>query len=100
MATAAAHPGALPHATATSSPTSQVVIPLSNVEAQWEKLTSDEQLTVQQQLEDLQKKDWKTLSIDEKKAGAYLRFVWPFASFMCLGPAFFLTIKLPVSLSI
>lgn len=47
----------------------QSIIPLSNVEAQWEKLSSDEQLTVHQQLEALQKKDWKELSIDEKKAG-------------------------------
>jgi hypothetical protein len=47
----------------------QSIIPLSNVEAQWEKLSKEEQLTVHSQLEVLQKKDWKTLSIDEKKAG-------------------------------
>ena len=45
------------------------VIPLSNVEAQWENLSQQEQLTVHQQLEELQKKDWKSLSLDEKKAG-------------------------------
>ncbi len=49
------------------------VIPLSNVEAQWERLSSEEKLSVHQQLEDIQKKDWKTLSLDEKKAGM-LRF--------------------------
>lgn len=65
FATATAHPGeAAPTQTASSA-----VIPLSNVEAQWEKLNAEEQLSVHQQLEVLQKKDWKTLSIDEKKAG-------------------------------
>jgi len=57
-----------------SSSSSSAVIPLSNVEAQWEKLTVDEQLTVHQQLEELQKKDWKTLSLDEKKAAYYVAF--------------------------
>lgn len=38
----------------------------------WERLSADEQLAVHQQLEELQKKDWKSLSIDEKKAGASL----------------------------
>ncbi|OCH88817.1 cytochrome c oxidase subunit IV [Obba rivulosa] len=50
------------------------IIPLSNVEAQWERLSPDEQLAVHQQLEELQKKDWKTLSIDEKKAAYYVAF--------------------------
>ena len=53
-----------------SSTASSSVIPLSNVEAQWEKMSAEEQLTVHQQLEAIQKKDWKTLSVDEKKAGA------------------------------
>lgn len=65
FAAAAAHPGGVSH----SESSSQTVIPLSNVEAQWEKLSADEQLAVHQQLEVLQKRDWKTLSIDEKKAG-------------------------------
>ena len=51
--------------------TNASAVPLSNVEAQWERLSPEEQLTVHQQLEELQKKDWKTLSIDEKKAGAF-----------------------------
>ncbi|EGN95857.1 COX4, subunit IV of cytochrome c oxidase [Serpula lacrymans var. lacrymans S7.3] len=59
-------------AAATSSAPS--VVPLSNVEAQWEKLSKGEQLTVHQQLEELQKKDWKTLSTDEKKAAYYVAF--------------------------
>lgn len=47
------------------------VIPLSNVEAQWEKFSAEEQAQVYTQLEEITKKDWKTLSIDEKKAGTY-----------------------------
>jgi len=45
-------------------------LPLSNVEAQWEKLPKDEQVAIYRQLEALQKKDWKAMTIDEKKAGA------------------------------
>ena len=62
-------------ATATATRSNDAVIPLSNVEAQWAKMTADEQLTVHQQLEELQKRDWKTLSLDEKKAGAHIRFL-------------------------
>jgi cytochrome c oxidase subunit 4 len=58
-------------ATATTTRVHDTVIPLSNVEAQWENMTADEQLTVHQQLEELQKRDWKTLSLDEKKAGTH-----------------------------
>jgi cytochrome c oxidase subunit 4 len=46
-------------------------IPLSNLEAQWDRLTADEQAAVYGRLEEIQKRDWKTLSLDEKKAGAY-----------------------------
>jgi cytochrome c oxidase subunit 4 len=54
------------------------MIPLSNVEAQWAKLTSEEKTTVHEQLEVLQQKDWKELSIDEKKLVriSVLRGVW------------------------
>lgn len=45
------------------------IIPLSNVEAQWEKFSAEEQAQVYTQLEELTKKDWKTLSLDDKKAG-------------------------------
>jgi len=63
-------------AAANASPSSLAdpVIPLSNVEAQWEKLSADEQLTVHQLLEEIQKKDWKTLSLNEKKAAYYVAF--------------------------
>ncbi|KAG8931526.1 Cytochrome c oxidase subunit 5A [Tulasnella sp. 419] len=60
----------------TVAPTSsgQSVIPLSNVEAQWKHLSPDERAEVHKQLEDIQKRDWKTLSIDEKKAAYYVSF--------------------------
>jgi len=61
-------------AATTTARSNDTVIPLSNVEAQWAKLTPDEQLTVHQQLEELQKRDWKTLSLDEKKAAYYIAF--------------------------
>ena len=56
---------------ATTATSQQSIIPLSNVEAQWANLSQEEQITVHSQLEVLQKKDWKTLSIDEKKAGEF-----------------------------
>jgi len=49
-------------------------VPLSNVEAMWAKLNSDDKMAVHAQLEGLQLKDWKTLSIDEKKAAYYVAF--------------------------
>ncbi|KAF8889863.1 cytochrome c oxidase subunit IV-domain-containing protein [Infundibulicybe gibba] len=57
-----------------SSSSKQSVIPISNVEAQWAKMSSEEKLTVHEQLEQLQLKDWKELSIDEKKAAYYVAF--------------------------
>ncbi|OJA11213.1 hypothetical protein AZE42_05775 [Rhizopogon vesiculosus] len=69
LATAAQAP-----TSASSSTTTVSVIPLSNVEAQWEKMTKSEQAVVHRQLEELQKKDWKTLSLNEKKAAYYVAF--------------------------
>lgn len=40
-----------------------------NIEASWKALSKEEQYAVFRQLEELQRKDWKELSIDEKKAG-------------------------------
>ena len=68
MATATMNPADVAHAPSSSS-SQTTPLPLSNIEAQWEKLSSEEQLSVHQQLEVLQQKDWKELSIDEKKAG-------------------------------
>jgi len=44
------------------------------VEAKWATLTPEEKLTVHEQLEELQKQDWKVLSVDEKKAAYYVAF--------------------------
>jgi len=73
LATAAAHP---PHATPSSShvTASTSAIPLSNVEAQWASLSATEQTAVHQQLEELQRSDWKKLSLAEKKAAYYVAF--------------------------
>lgn len=60
-------------ASTTASPirSSSSAVPLANVEAQWSSLSPDEQGEVHRELEELQKRDWKTLSIDEKKAGEF-----------------------------
>lgn len=42
---------------------------LSNIEASWAKLPASEQYQVYQELEAVQKKNWKELTTDEKKAG-------------------------------
>jgi cytochrome c oxidase subunit 4 len=60
---------AAPAASTSTSASAPSLIPLSNVEAQWEMLSKTDQATVQTQLEEIQKKDWKSLSVDEKKAG-------------------------------
>jgi hypothetical protein len=78
-----------PHTVTASSSTSRdaSLIPLSNVEAQWEKMSKEDQVLVHEQLEKLQEKDWKTLSIDEKKAGTFLctfyaLFAWKLSTFI------------------
>ncbi|KAI8982810.1 cytochrome c oxidase subunit IV family [Trametes punicea] len=40
----------------------------------WERLSADEQAVIHQKLEEIQKRDWKTLSLDEKKAAYYVAF--------------------------
>ncbi|CAE6492283.1 unnamed protein product [Rhizoctonia solani] len=63
-------------ASVTASPirSSNSAVPLANVEAQWESLSAEEQVEVHRELENLQKRDWKTLSIDEKKAAYFVAF--------------------------
>ena len=58
-----------------TSPASRAasIIPLSNVEAQWATLSTEEKATVHEQREVLQKKEWKELSLDEKRAGTCLK---------------------------
>ena len=60
------------HVESSSSPAAsskQSTIPLSNIAAQWDTLSSEEKHSVFVDLEAAQKKDWKTLSLDEKRAG-------------------------------
>ena len=73
LATATANHAEVASSSSSSAPSvtsSRVApVPLSNVEALWTKLNGDEKMAVHEQLEALQLKDWKTLSVDEKKAG-------------------------------
>ncbi|KAF9072980.1 COX4, subunit IV of cytochrome c oxidase [Rhodocollybia butyracea] len=69
-----AHVASAPATSASSSTAKPSIIPLSNVEAQWEKMSTEEKATVYEQLEEAMKKDWKLLSIDEKKAAYYVAF--------------------------
>jgi hypothetical protein len=55
--------------TVTSTRSNESAPILANIEASWKNLPSEEQYEVYQQLEELQKKDWKELTVDEKKAG-------------------------------
>ncbi|KAK7061261.1 cytochrome c oxidase subunit IV-domain-containing protein [Favolaschia claudopus] len=57
-----------------AEPKRAAAIPLSNIEAQWALLSPDEKTSVAEQLEELQKRDWKALSGDEKKAAYYVAF--------------------------
>jgi TRAP-type C4-dicarboxylate transport system substrate-binding protein len=54
-----------------SSRTNESSALLANIEASWAKLPASEQHEVYQQLEAIQKRDWKELTTDEKKAGEY-----------------------------
>lgn len=42
-----------------------------NIEARWNSMSKVEQYAVYRQLEEVQRKDWKDLSLDEKKAGEW-----------------------------
>lgn len=42
---------------------------LGNIEASWKNLPKTEQEEVYKTLEEVQKRDWKVLNVDEKKAG-------------------------------
>lgn len=58
------------HTTESSSPAPrQSSIPLSNIAAQWENLSTEEKHSVYVDLDALQKKDWSAMSVDEKRAG-------------------------------
>lgn len=48
---------------------------LGNIEASWKDLSAAEQAEIQEQIAELEKKDWKELSVDEKKAGEW-EYLW------------------------
>ncbi|PWN96398.1 putative cytochrome-c oxidase chain V precursor [Tilletiopsis washingtonensis] len=47
---------------------------LPNIEARWAALDKEHQYAVFRQLEELQRKDWKELSTDQKKAAYFVSF--------------------------
>lgn len=63
----AAQSNLIPDASGKGGADLSVVVP--NIEARWAKMSKEEQYGVFRQLEELQRKDWKELSLDEKKAG-------------------------------
>lgn len=54
-----------------SSSSAPTAIPLGRVEALWDTISIEEKAALRSQLAEVQKKDWKQLSIEEKKAGEY-----------------------------
>ncbi|KAG2201177.1 hypothetical protein INT46_001144 [Mucor plumbeus] len=49
-------------------------VAVQNIETRWKTLSTAEQNTIAKQLEEAQKGDWKSLSLDEKKAAYYIAF--------------------------
>ncbi|KAI5455223.1 Cytochrome c oxidase subunit 5B, mitochondrial [Naganishia albida] len=47
---------------------------LGNIEATWTKLPKEEQYEVYRTLEEVQKRDWKQLTVDEKKASYFVAY--------------------------
>ncbi|GJN94663.1 hypothetical protein Rhopal_007746-T1 [Rhodotorula paludigena] len=59
---------------AASTAATPAPVSLGNIEASWKSLSVEEQEQTFKHLEELQKKDWKELSLDEKKAAYYVAF--------------------------
>ncbi|GAA5861656.1 hypothetical protein JCM1840_005222 [Sporobolomyces johnsonii] len=59
---------------ARSASTAVSPVSLNNIEASWKTLTPAEQEQTFKHLEELQKKPWTELSLDEKKAAYYVAF--------------------------
>ncbi|WFD29170.1 Cytochrome c oxidase subunit 5B, mitochondrial [Malassezia sp. CBS 17886] len=66
---------------------------LPNLEAKWPKLNRVEQYTVYKMLEEVQRRDWHELSIDEKKGGQLGRVVLGTALAVASGMAAFALIR-------
>ncbi|KAK1926533.1 cytochrome c oxidase subunit V [Papiliotrema laurentii] len=65
---------ASPAVTVTSTRSNATAPLLGNIEASWKDLSAEEQYEIHQQLRELQKKDWKELTVDEKKAAYWVAF--------------------------
>ncbi|KAK0439540.1 COX4, subunit IV of cytochrome c oxidase [Armillaria borealis] len=57
-----------------SSSSAPTAIPLGRVEALWDTISLEEKAALRSQLAEVQKKDWKQLSIEEKKAAYFVSF--------------------------
>ncbi|KAK0463527.1 COX4, subunit IV of cytochrome c oxidase [Desarmillaria tabescens] len=57
-----------------SSSSAPTAIPLGRVEALWDTISIEEKAALRSQLAEIQKKDWKQLSIEEKKAAYFVSF--------------------------
>lgn len=66
-AKAAAQSNLIPDGSGKGGVDLSLVVP--NIEARWPKMSKEEQYGVFRQLEEVQRKDWKELSLDERKAG-------------------------------
>ncbi|GJJ12286.1 hypothetical protein Clacol_006527 [Clathrus columnatus] len=73
LRTAIRHASTIPHSHPTVNGT-PFLISLSNVEAQWDKLSKEDKVTTALQLEELQKRDWKELTQEEKRAIYYVAY--------------------------
>lgn len=73
-ASSAAAPSSSQPLTVTHSTNNASGALLGNIEATWKSLSPAEQSEVYQKLEQVQKKDWKELTVDEKKAGECRRW--------------------------
>ncbi|KAI7864457.1 cytochrome c oxidase subunit IV [Spinellus fusiger] len=49
-------------------------VTVQNLETRWKTLSTAEQNTIAKHLEEAQKADWKTLSLEDKKAAYYVAF--------------------------
>ncbi|KAK0196510.1 COX4, subunit IV of cytochrome c oxidase [Armillaria mellea] len=57
-----------------SSSSAPTTIPLGRVEALWDTISLEEKAALRSQLAEVQKKDWKQLSIEEKTAAYFVSF--------------------------
>ncbi|KAH8832548.1 COX4, subunit IV of cytochrome c oxidase [Flagelloscypha sp. PMI_526] len=60
--------------TATKSTADAPMVPLGNIETHWDGLADNDKFSLQDQIDDIQKKDWKLLTLDEKKAAYFIAF--------------------------